>query len=164
MTFDVLPNVGFGPLRFGMSRAEIEAVLGPPTHVGSPFEGIPLDRETARWVKGLRVMDYPRAKGATARPQVTLDGDRAVAFTVFDKTGPLMVGEVDLFDPDREGLLKRLIAAEDKAFSNGEYVYFPKLGVQIPLARFRRRQPYITLVTEAYERDRLAFNGLEPVV
>jgi hypothetical protein len=41
MRFDLVPHVGIGELRFGMSRAEVEELLGPPERAlpPDPFVG-----------------------------------------------------------------------------------------------------------------------------
>lgn len=40
-TVDVVPGTGVGPVRLGMSREDVHAALGPPTHTLAPAPGEP---------------------------------------------------------------------------------------------------------------------------
>ncbi len=161
MSYPYLPSVSFGPLRFGMSPAEMQAHCGEPASFVSAAEIVPVDRETARFVKHLRFMRFPDTLTSNAFPEVTFQQDRAVAFTLFDRRDPVMLDGINLFASDRAAVLAALAARESTYYGNGEYFFFPKAAVTMPCRKFARRLPYITLVDPAHEMERLDYTMLE---
>jgi hypothetical protein len=161
MSYAYDPSVGYGPLRLGMSPAEVEALLGKPASLRWPFESIPIDAETRRMTKHVRVMDFPDQRKNNDRPQVTFDRNKAVSFTLFNRKDPVVAG-LDLFDADRDGVLRELAAREGVYYEHREQFFFPRAAVCVPKTKYARRLPYIVLIDAPYQLARLDFDLLDP--
>lgn len=158
MSYDYSPGIGYGPLRFGMSAGEVRTLLGEPVSFRWPFEGIPIDAETRRMTKDLRFMDFEQTPRSNAFPQVSFDKDKTVAFTLFDKKDPLLLGDINLFHRDREDVLRQLAALNEVYYDNGEAFFFPQSGICIPAKKYARTLPYIILIEPQHQLKRLDFS------
>ena len=165
MTFSYMPNVGYGPLRFGMTPLEVETILGEPSSFRSPFEGIPLpddDQDLLRHCEGLRFMEFPQTRTSHQFPQVSFDRDRVTGFTLFDIKVPFLLNGIDLFARSRKATLAALAANETEYFENGERFLFQAQGVELPNAKYAKTLPYVSLVDATYVLAHRDFNFLEP--
>lgn len=158
MSYEYSPGIGYGPLRFGMSAEEVRALLGEPVSFRGALEGIPIDAETRRLVKDRKYMDFEKTLHSNEFPQVSFDRNEAVAFTAFDKKDPLLLSDINLFDKDREGVLRQLAGLNDVYYENREDFFFPQSGVCIPTKKASRTLPYIILMEPQYQLKLLDFS------
>jgi len=109
MNYDVIPYVGVGPLRFGMTPEDVTRSSGPPLHN---------DRTRNNELK-------------QRHPDFTLVFSDAVGLVEasFAPEAHLMVGGVDLFR--HRAPLRHLAALDPSPLESVGILYFPKLGITL---------------------------------
>jgi hypothetical protein len=117
MNYEVLPHVGVGPFRFGMTADEAKGVAGPPKRsLKTPSRELKLNYDDF-------VLVFSDAKGlveATFTPQARL-----------------IVGGADLFRDAAP--LQHLASLDSSPLESVGILYFPKLG--ITLSGFHNADP-----------------------
>lgn len=120
------PHVGVGPIRFGMSEAEVTEILGPPEHV----------RQTEA-----RTEFRENGEGEHC---IVIYRDGGVSEIDFEKTAKtLSLDGRKLFSGKRDALIDELIERTDTVFENFEGYVFPDLGLNMSNGENFRENPNI---------------------
>ncbi len=122
----IRPHEGVGPLNFGMSEADVAAILGPPDFVRAGSAG--------RKVLSTEFRDS--GEGAHCVVIYGKNGVRELDFEKKAKT--LALGSQKLFAGKRDKLIDMLIESTDTVFESFEGFVFPDLGLNMSnAANFR---------------------------
>lgn len=113
--FDLQPYLGAGPLRLGMSRIQVEDVLGPPD-------------KTKRTVFRNETQEFRRESGlqtvysapGEALVEISFYGNQSVAFE-----------DLDIFHTQGTNVIKRLAEADGKSLETVGILVFLNLGITL---------------------------------
>lgn len=111
MTWTIHPYEGMGPLRFGMSRTEVAAILGSAVSAKTTFTGSLTERR------------------GEADPICTYVSDRLAEIEVGPATSGLRIGETDVFGDDPFQVLLALYKTNGGALAGLGSVLFLGLGI-----------------------------------
>ncbi|MFQ6554315.1 hypothetical protein AAD018_018385 [Aestuariibius insulae] len=135
-----ISQVGYRALRFGMSKAEAENVLGDAISVTRPIDRREVDPEDMPIIKDVVECDY-----APYRPYhdrgigLTFHKDRLVKVFIDDSTEPLMFRGIDLFDRNRKKVMEALFELDDELYGDREAGFWAKLGIVAAWPSFWKR-------------------------
>lgn len=119
----IRPHEGAGPLDFGMSEAEVAAILGPPDFVKSGADD-----------QGTITTEY-RDSGDGSHC-VVMYGKNGVRELDFEKHAKsLSLDDRKLFAGKRGDLIEALIESTDTVFEDFEGYVFPDLGLNMSNAQ-----------------------------
>ena len=163
MTYEIIPQVGFGPIKFGMSPKEVREILGPPTKTDVALPPGETDPDEIKYYSGYHYEwhgdEFPDGK----LPQITYDHNKAIAITIFKQYGPLIYKGMDLHKvKKREDVLETLAQDEETYYKSTPDFFFPKSGLCVPIPKFARRNFYITLELTSHMIPRLEYEMYEP--
>lgn len=163
MTYGIFPQVGFGPIEFGMSPADVRAILGKPTETDVALPPNETDEDEIKFMKGRHYEWHGDSEGDCKLPQITYHHNKAIGITIFKQFGPLIYKGMDLHKvKKRQDVLETLAKDEETYYKATADFFFPKSGLSIPISKFARRNFYITLLLTEYMIPRLEFDMYEP--
>jgi hypothetical protein len=108
--WEIVPYVGVGPLKFGMTADQVEQILGPPGRVR-----VNGDRRRESRARGMPVIHYVAGV--------------ASEIEVFREMRNLGLGGIRLFSEPGRDVLKKLEAANGGALESVGCVLFENLGI-----------------------------------
>ena len=111
--WEITPFVGMGPVRFGMTPSEVEAIIGAPMVVDD-------DDDDPSYRKEVREIDVPT---------ITYEGNRVAEIKAFDSVKNVRLKTVNLFENTGLSVLKDLQALNHGALANVGIVLFENLGI-----------------------------------
>lgn len=113
MDWEIVSFVGMGPIRFGMTPSEVEAVLGLPLAVDD-------DDDDPSYRKEVREIDVPT---------VTYEDNKVAEIEAFDSVKNVRISVVNLFEQAGPTVLKNLETLNKGALTNVGIVLFENLGI-----------------------------------
>jgi hypothetical protein len=148
------PQIGVGPLKFGMSPEEVAAILGPTEHtdkIANNFVGLPeLQKRYKNDVAEYRIF----GDVTTMKPTVTYRSGKMVN-AAFDKIhNTLSLNGMNLFKTSRSKVIEKLMELNKNVIStNNEYtLYFMDTGINLANTMFARKESLIAVWrTEVYD-------------
>ena len=161
--YEIVPQVGFGPIKFGMSPTEIRVILGEPTETKVTLRPSVTDPDLIKYLKGRHSEWHGDEPLDGKLPQITYQDNKAIAITVFKQYGPLIYKGMDLHKvKKRLKALETLAADEETYYYYESNFFFPKSGLCIPIPKLAKRHFYITQFLTEYMTPRLDFEMYEP--
>jgi len=161
-----VPHERYRALRFGMTRAEANALLGEPTRTDRAVDGPVIFPEHVPLMRNVVYHDYQPYRPYHAEPvSLTFDEDRLVEIFLNDSVDPLPFEDLDLFGRDRKGISQALFDREEEPYGNREKGFFPSLGLVVPWPHFWKQYKggYVIMVDSQFVLDRLDFYSLDPI-
>jgi hypothetical protein len=113
MDWEIISFVGMGPVKFGMSPAEVEAILGKALAVDD-------DEDDSGYRKEVREINLPT---------VTYEDGTVAEIEAFSNTRKLRFKDIVFFEDAGLSVLRRLEDLNGGARSNVGVVLFDKLGI-----------------------------------
>jgi hypothetical protein len=113
--FDLKSYFGAGPLRFGMTRKQVEDVLGPPDKT----KRTPFRNETQEFRRESGLQTVYSAQGE-ALVEISLYGNQSVAFE-----------DLDVFHTTGTKVIKHLAEADGKPLETVGILVFLNLGITL---------------------------------
>lgn len=114
--FDILPYVGFGDLRFGMKKSQVENIVGPAEKTTRS----PISKETKEM----------RRKSGLQIVYSELD-ESVVEINIYPGIKDVKFKDIDVFRENGYEVVKRFIAEDDKPVETVGISIFTKLGISI---------------------------------
>ena len=163
MNYEITPQVGFGPIKFGMSSKEVRSILGQPTKISKSTINSMSDEDEKKYEANHHSEWYGQKYPDGSLPQVTYENDNVVLITIFKQSGPLIFKGMDLHKvKNRQEILEMLAATEEIYYSDDAEYFFPSSGLIVPIAKFAKRNFYIMLSLSSYMMPRLDYDMYEP--
>lgn len=163
MSYEIIPQVGFGPIKFGMSPAEIHEILGAPTKVSAAVSPNETNEEELKHYGHRHYEWFGKSFPDPTLPQIVYDNDKVVGITVFKQSGPLILNDMDLHKKkNRQDVLENLAKHEDIYYYNDIFYFFPKSGLIITIPKNMKRFFFVELVLTASMKPLLAHKMYEP--
>ena len=163
MNYEITPQVGFGPIKFGAAPEEIQDILGKPVKLQKSriFDD---DDEDEVYFKARRHSAwYGKAFPDETDLQVTYEDDKAVIITLFKRSKPLIYKGANLHKfKIRQDVLEGLAKDEDTYYYDEQGYFFPKSGLVVPTPKHMKRFFFIQLVLTENQMPRLEFDMYEP--
>ena len=163
MTYEITPQIGYGPIKFGMSPEEVEQHLGRPLETSARLSETETDEEEILYNSNQQVAWYGDEVSEKADLQVTYLNNSLIFITIFKKTKPLVYKGMNLHKfKSRQDNLEILARDEDVYYYDESGYFFPKSGLIVPIPKFAKRNFYIMLALTSYMIPRLEFEMYEP--
>ena len=163
MTYEITPQVGFGPIKFGAAPEEIQDILGKPSKVEKSRIFDETDEDEIKLYKNYHYEWYGEKFPNSKFPQITFDYNKVVGITIFKQSGPLIYREMDLHKvKKRQEVLEALAKDEDVYYYDEGGYFFPKSGLTVPIPKFAKRNFYVMLNLTTHMMPRLEFEMYEP--
>lgn len=163
MDYEITPQVGLGPIKFGMSSAEVREILGQPSKVQEGISKNETDHDEIKYNGKYTFEWYDENYPDGKRPQISYYENRVVIITIFKQSGPLFYKDMDLHKKKkRPDVLEALAKDEDIYYYDEEGYFFPKSGLIVPTAKNAKDLFYIMLTLTSHMMPRLEFEMYEP--
>ena len=155
------PQVGFGPLKFGMQRQQLVDQLGGPTEEIVLADAAPWPDEVQENVKHRLILVYK--KKTKEYLEYTLFKDALVSIALHNPTEPLVFDGVDLFSDDRAAVVDHFASAEETFFVNNEDLWFAKSGIIFSIPEYwgDDGDKVVTFRLSSYEEQQFKFSDWE---
>ena len=163
MTHEITPQVGYGPIKFGMNPDEVREIFGKPSKVEKSRIFDETDEDEIKLYKNYHYEWYGEKFPNSKFPQITFDYNKVVGITIFKQSGPLIYREMDLHKvKKRQEVLEALAKDEDVYYYDEGGYFFPKSGLTVPIPKFAKRNFYVMLNLTTHMMPRLEFEMYEP--
>jgi hypothetical protein len=135
--FDIIPHQGVGPIRLGMSRADVHEHFGKPDHVDDAREwfldGFAVDFDSSGVVEFIELAESTRFKALfNGQSLHELDADDAVALVVadapFDEDDPEL-GYTYVFPKMQMSLWRPMIPDTEQSPDDPDGRHFQAIGL-----------------------------------
>ncbi len=153
--FEMVPHDGVGPLKLGMSPADIATILGPPTETADPSAFSFLTPERRAMFRGQQIEKRKKDKFFKLIDLVYFDG-RLVIININGKADNVHVGG-HLLAGDRMSLLNHVAKLDRDIFVKSENYLFLTQGIIISRPSNRKDINYGQVVDVAFKRRFLEF-------
>ena len=161
--YEIKPQIGFGPIKFGMSPKEVQAHVGKPAKKKSALYGHETDEEMIFYEAGKTYEWYGEKFPDDTDLQVTFKDDIAICITISKGSGPLMYKGMNLhIFKNRQQVLETLAKDEEVYYYDEVGYFFPKSGLAVPTPKHMRDLFFIQLFLTSYQRSRLEYDMYEP--
>jgi hypothetical protein len=128
------PHVGYGPVNFGMTSAEIIDLLGEPEEQTELVDAAPWPEDVLKYVEDRTIFTY-RGKKKTYQEYTFYQG-KLVSIALHNANEPLVFDGIDLFSDDRMAVVKHFADAERVFYVNNEDLWFAASGILISLPEY----------------------------
>ena len=163
MNYEIKPQIGLGPIKFGMSPKDISEILGRPLKTSIRLSKNETDKDVIQYNGNQHSAWYGKDTAENADMQITYLKDKAIIITIFKQSGPLEYRDMNLHKKKiREEVLDVLAEDEDIYYYNERTYFFPKVGLIIPTPNHMKRFFFIQLVLSETIIPRLEFDMYEP--
>jgi len=162
--YEYIPNIGYGPFKFGMSPEDIHAILGPPTQTSAITDFLDpqyIDDEDLPFITGNFSEDYEGGLKNNAIPGFWYDPAGVAMISLQNRKGHYDFDGIDLFDRDRQSVMELLARKEETVYYNGESYFFRNSALVITAPELWKRQGTVNFVRTDYIMHRLAFDDWE---
>lgn len=174
MEWTYVEHEGYGPLKFGMSLDEVEAILGPheTEHKPTKFRPTADDTEPSDLIyldllARERVRTYKGGTRNNTRPETIFLDDRLAELNLLNKSGSLLVRGIEVMGPssqpvpERRAMLVRLCQFETTIYSSAGWL-MPNLGIHITRPRFWKSTGAVALMSPDMMKLTIAAYDAEP--
>lgn len=163
MTHEITPQVGYGPIKFGMSSAEVEQILGVPSKTEAAVPKGEKDEEEIEHYGNQHYSWYGENHTDSNLPQITYADDKVIGITIFKQSGPLTYKGMDLHEfKKREEVLEVLAQGEDTYYYNEQFYFYPKSGLVIASPENMKRFFFVELTLTQAMMPHLVYEMYEP--
>ena len=155
------PQIGFGPLQFGLSPEEASAILGDPTEVTILEDVTVWPDDLLEFVQDRVIHKFDFDQGAHI--YLVFYRDALVSIEIHDLKTELTFESINLFSDDRSALTTALEVREDVSYINDDYLFFPEAGILIPNSeRWKKRIERCAIFRlTSYEMKQFSFSDWE---
>lgn len=168
---DLIPQIGYGDLRFGMSLTEAKAVIGEEKMISEYKDQFWVVDETAEKLKDIVQVMFPEYGKNNKDIELTFKSGKLVSLHFVGSKGSLTYKGIDLFDKDRKQILTQLYQHDKDTYHHGGAVFFGTLGIVTPPPRMwgpasQGKLRYVDVVDSEYifaDFDYLCFDQLDAI-
>lgn len=148
------PQIGVGPLKFGMSLSDVEAVLGPAERslkIADNFIGLPeLQKKFRNDIAEYRIF----GNVLTMKPTISYRSGKLVNIGFEKIHDTLSIDGMNLFKTSRSKVITKLSTyCKNIISTNNDYtIYFMEIGINLANVQFSKKEPQISVwKSELYE-------------
>jgi len=145
MNYEIKPQIGYGPIKFGMSPNEVRAFLGKPRRTEAAVHENQSDQEEFEHYGNQHYEWYGQSDEDLTFPQITYADNKVIGITIFKQSGSLVYMGMDLHKK-----------------KNTRHYFFPKSGLIVPKVEHMKRFFFIQLVLTENQMPHLDFEMYEP--
>jgi len=160
VAFPVRLGVGVGPISLGMNRAEVAAVLGPPTSSVDPSSYDFLEKDDLRYLKN-QIVETRRGDFGIGLIDLLFFSEKLASIRIDGKTK-----EVTLLDravnENRMQTLVDLANLNKNIYINSESYFFEDSGVVVTRTKTRKDVNYVKVIDPRFQKFRLPFDMYKP--
>jgi hypothetical protein len=160
MPYEIELNQGVGPLRLGMTQAEVSRILGAPTRQEDPAAYDFLDEEDRVYLRD-QLVETREKTGDLPIIDLLYHKNRLVSITLDGKTRDVTLLGRALAD-ERAQALNALQRLGGEVFINGESYFFEQSGIVLTRTKARKDINYAEIVDSKFQKLRLAFDCYKP--
>lgn len=163
MIYEITPQVGYGPIKFGMSSTDVHNILGRPTKVETAVSESETDEEELKHYGNHHFEWFGKIFPDPTNPQLTFIHNKVAGVTIFKQSGSLVYMGMDLHKKKiRQDVLEVLAGDEEIYYENTRHYFFPKSGLIVPKVEHMKRFFFIQLVLTENQVPHLEFEMYEP--
>ena len=124
MTYEIIPQVGFGPIKFGMSPQDVHKILGEPSEVTKIIGPYETDLDEIKFNGGLHFEWHGEYPFDGKFPQITYNNNNVIMISVSKPFGPLIYKSMDLHKAKKRQEFLEALAKDEDIYYYDEEAYF----------------------------------------